>query len=349
MPYIQVKDFKLGLDRRRKRIAGAPGTLWDIKNAHISRGGDIERAKKFVSQFALPAGVTKGLAQVRGQLYVFGDGSTPGGMPAGVQYQRLNPADGSTLTRVLDAKAFSGNLFVIAEFSNGQIRHFYNGTLLTDLDTLSDSNADFTSTADYLATKINSRSDVVASAYGSSVSITAVTPGTAFTISTSTVDGGGTNDQTATLTTLQANVSAVTEVRATGTVTVLGGSAGTGNSITALTAGVTSLIAAAVDWQTSNDITASLLAAAINNQGSISGYSAAAVGPIVTISAPTGSGATANGTVLTATVGGTVTASTANFAGGVTAVSPVAQVSQVTLGGTFQATDQFTATINGTT
>lgn len=49
MSYLAISDFKFGMDRRRKRISGVPGTLWTLKNAHISRGGDIERAKKQVT------------------------------------------------------------------------------------------------------------------------------------------------------------------------------------------------------------------------------------------------------------------------------------------------------------
>jgi hypothetical protein len=71
------------MDRRRQRVAGTAGTLWSLQNGVISRGGDIERAKKFVSTYTLPAG-TFGMAKVRQQLYVFGSADLVASMPRGV-------------------------------------------------------------------------------------------------------------------------------------------------------------------------------------------------------------------------------------------------------------------------
>ena len=101
MAYIAIADFKYGMDRRRPRIAGVSGTLYTLKNAHISRGGDIERAKKFVLKYTLPLG-THGLARVRNQLYVFGSADLVASMPLGVLYQRLISPTNSAMTRVLE-------------------------------------------------------------------------------------------------------------------------------------------------------------------------------------------------------------------------------------------------------
>ena len=84
MAQVEIKDFKYGLNRRRPRIVGVPGSLWTLKNAHITRGGDIESAKKFVNTFTLPAS-TYGLGQINGQLYVFGSADLAASMPVGVQ------------------------------------------------------------------------------------------------------------------------------------------------------------------------------------------------------------------------------------------------------------------------
>ena len=88
MAYVFVEDFKSGLDRRKEQVNGTPGSVWELINAHITRGGAIERRKKFVESHALPSG-TLGLHAIGGALYVFGSGSTPGSIPAGVTYQRL--------------------------------------------------------------------------------------------------------------------------------------------------------------------------------------------------------------------------------------------------------------------
>lgn len=348
MAYLSISDFKYGLDRRRPRVAGVPGTLWNIKNAHLTRGGDIERAKKFAALYNLPAG-TFGMGQVGGQLYVFGSNDLANSMPVGVQYQRLQSPNGQAMTSVLSIRTFDRRLYVIAEYADGNIYHFYDGSRVTALDGLSDSNSNLAAVAAYLADRINTRSDVAATAFGNSVTVRAIVPGVPFTFGASTSDGGGTNDQAIVTSTVQPNVSAVAETQASGTVTITGGTFDPGvNSLTQITVNAVNLLAAPVNWVTSNTATATRVAQEINNRTNISGYSAVAAGAVVTIKAAPGTGATPNGFVVNATTAGNVTFTKTNMAGGVTAVSPVSQVSLAVLSGTFQALDVFTITINST-
>jgi hypothetical protein len=348
MPSVFLTDFKFGMDRTRKRIAGVPGTLWIGKNIVISRGGDIERARRFVPTYTLPAG-TFGLGAVRGQLWVFGSGAAPGGLPTGIQYQQLVSPDASAMTGVLDVKTVSGKLYVIARYASGHTYHFYNGARVTDWDALANANTDMPTLADYMAELINADPAVSAVPSGSVVTLTANVAGTAFTISKSTVNGGAVNDQDITLSTVQANVAAVAEVRATATVTVTGGSFLAGlNQVVGITANSVQLMKAVVDWTSSNAATASAVAAQINNLSSTHGYAAVAVGAVITITAGPGTGTTPNGFVVAVTNGGNVTTTKTNFSGGVAAVAPIAQIVTATFSGTFEAADQFTITINGT-
>jgi hypothetical protein len=351
MAYLAVTDFKFGIDRRRPRVAGVPGTLYDLKNAVIGRGGDIERAKSFVATYTLPSSATFGLGQIRGQLYVFGSENLSASMPVGVRYQRLQSASGTAMTRVHSVKVFDSKFAVAAEFADGQIHYFYDGTRITAWDSIADVNASLTTAAEILAAKVNSDDAVRAISFGGTVLITAVVPGTAFTIAQSTVNGGaGVNDQTITLTQVQANVAAVAETRATGTITITGGSADAGtNTISAVTVDGVALISSAVDWTTSNSSTANALVIAINNLTSTSGYSASALGAVVTIQANPGTGATVNGDVIAVTTTGNVTTTdSGTVSGGITAVTAVAQVYTAALAGTYEDEDAFIITINGT-
>lgn len=72
MSYQLIENFNAGQDDRRADTAAPPGTLRTLTNAHITRGGEIEKRKALVSKYALPAGETHGLAAVGGALYVFG-------------------------------------------------------------------------------------------------------------------------------------------------------------------------------------------------------------------------------------------------------------------------------------
>lgn len=347
MPAFQIPNFRFGLDRRRPRVAGAVGTLWNIENAHISRGGDVERSKSFVPTYTLPAGAF-GLAAVGSRLFVFGSSDLAATIPAGLNFQRLIAPSSPNMTGVLTAVAYNGAPYVIASYDDGNIYHFYNGARVTDWDGIADTNSSISSLTDYLALLTNANPEVVATAYGSTILITSQTAGVADTITAAAVNGGSANDQTATVSILQAAVTAVSETLAQGSFTATGGSASPGaNQVVQIFAGATPLMAAAVDWVSSNSATANAVAAQINNLSQTSGYTAASVGAVVTISAAPGTGATPNGTAVSATVAGDATYSAVALAGGVTKVLPVAQIAKVVIGGTFEPLDQFTLTVNG--
>lgn len=458
MAYVFVESFAAGLDVRKERIAGVPGSLYVLTNAHITRGGRIERRKRFVVDQALPTN-SFGLHAINDALYIFGSvasGSLTPTLPAGYTYQRLQHPDGSTaMTKLVWAENFGGKIYAIAEFTGGAIFHFYDGTIVADwLNGIVRS--DMTNNdgiASHLRGLIDADADYSATRAGSVITITGPV-GVPFTVTTETVDGGGTNDQTAVAATTTTAVAGVDETlssvsltvtagtastAATGTVTLTGGGAGSVDSVTVNGVTITS---GAVPYNTSLDQTASDLAANITAHTSTPNYTAAAVGAIVTISAAqsagagpngyvvaattttittstanmasgvsnglssitidgvevlgaavnytssgsvlaaniasqintytsspdytatasnavvtikgaTGSGATPNGKVATATVAGTVTVSGSGtaMAGGIAAVSGQAQVSTVTIGGTFQATDRFSVLLekSGTT
>jgi len=124
MAYTVIADFARGMDRRRPMYAAEQGTVWDIKNGVLSRGGDVEKRKAFVRRYSLPAGATKGLAAVAGNLYVFGHGTNPG-VPAGVTYQQCPHT--SPISEVLSVNGFDGKVYVIARHADASVRHYYNG------------------------------------------------------------------------------------------------------------------------------------------------------------------------------------------------------------------------------
>jgi hypothetical protein len=129
--YAVIDDFRLGQDNRRTKVTAKSGTLWALTNGFINRGGEIEKRKAMVAKYALPAGDTFGAAAAANVLYAFGSDASPT-MPAGVTYQRLQHPSALDMTDVLQVESFNGLLYVVAEFSDASIHHFYNGTRVTD-------------------------------------------------------------------------------------------------------------------------------------------------------------------------------------------------------------------------
>jgi hypothetical protein len=340
---IYLADFKFGMDRRRLRATGIPGTLWTAKNSVITRGGDLEAAKRFVPTYTLPAGQTFGLAEVRGSLWTFGSAPSVA-TPLGINYMQLSAPSGANMVRVLDARAANGKLYVIASYADGNTFHFYDGSRITDWDAVADGGFTFAVLADYMASLINGDANVSAASVSNTVVITARVPGTAFTISKSTSNNGSVSDQDITLTTRQANVPVIAEVLSSTAITFNSGTAGT---ITSLTINGVQLLSAPVVYAGSINATVTALAQGILNHLSTPNYTAAAVGNVVTISAAPGTGAGPNGFSVIVTATGDLNISAPNMDGGVTAQAGVAQVVSGTFIGTPEGADLFTVTING--
>jgi hypothetical protein len=131
MPYYMIEDFRSGLDSRRMPVLSVPGSLLELTNAHINRGGEIEKRLAFVKQVDLPAD-TFGLVAIGSVLYTFGSVesvSFPSNAPSNLVYQRLQAPGGQNMVKVLRATAFKNRPYVIAQYDDGAIYHFYDGQL----------------------------------------------------------------------------------------------------------------------------------------------------------------------------------------------------------------------------
>ncbi len=129
MPYLAVSDFKGGLDRRREQHQLPAGTLWQARNMHLTRGGEIEKRYAIVPVFN--AAGTIGLASTLYDLYVFGSGARPATLDPLVKYQQL-VTGGSPVVKIQDWETYGGKVYVVAELADGNIRHFYDGTMVAD-------------------------------------------------------------------------------------------------------------------------------------------------------------------------------------------------------------------------
>lgn len=348
MPYVRMQDVRLGMDRKRaSRVASELGSAWTIKNGHLTRGGDVQRRKKFVQQAGSFPSTTVGLYAINETLYTMGyDASEAGNVPSAVTHLLTqHPTPATAIDSVKDAEAFDGTLYSIIEFTDGNIYH-YNGTSrVTDWDTLATTIGSNNAVAAALAAAIDNSAAVNATSSTDTVTITSATAGTAFTISRATVNNGSNPDQDITLVETQPNVEAVTEVLATADVTVTGGTADDGtnnmvsitvdgvnilggdsevlaagsiditggtsspgtNKVDSITVNGVDILGAAVDWDTSHTQTASDVADQINAYTSSPNYTATNDGATIDIVAVAGSGSSPNTFAVSSTSSGDVT------------------------------------------
>lgn len=349
MGYTVIADFRGGVDRRRPVYALPPGTLWDGINCHITRGGDVEKRKAFVSLGSFSKN-TFGLIAKADQLYTFGsEDPSVVTLPSNVAYQRLLHPDGVGMTALIAADLFGGGIYAAAQFLDGAVLHFYNGTIVSDWTdgVVRSTQGSLATVATALAALIDASPTYSASASGNVITVTASSPGTPFTISTQALNGGAADDQTLVGATTVANVVGVAAVASACGFQVTGGD-GTGTLTTLKINGI-EVLGATITWSTSNSHTASLIATQIQSNAGSTGWSAVANAQTVTIT-NVATGTANNGFSLVGTWTNTFTingvgASTSvvidHTAGGVDAISAVAQVDTLTLGGTFEQGDGF--------
>jgi hypothetical protein len=174
-------------------------------------------------------------------------------------------------------------------------------------------------------------------------------------INTGTTGFSATFDNVQTLTIQSADVSlagqtpVITSTHCTLTPIALSGSVVNTNYVSSITVSGTELLGALVPYQSNQTTTAAAIAAAINAFTPTSGYAATSAAGVVTIIAPPGLGDTVNGATPTASTTGTfVINSPVNMAGGVTGGAAQQQKQRIVFSGTFEITDSWTVTINGT-
>ena len=313
MAYFAVEDFKAGLDVRRSPFTSVAGTLQHLSNAHITRGGDIERRKAFIDKGDLASGNTFDLAADTDGKVVFGSAAAPEGeLPAGVRYQRLQSPTGAAMSGIQVACRYGGKLYVVANYADGSQWHFYDGTLVSDWGAGVVTAAMHTTKdiAAHLAGLVDADSDFTATRIGSSIEI--VGPfGVDYAVDTQTENvAGGVDDQALSVALIDQAIVEVVAVQAVGEFAILSGSAGAPNYIDKVrvdTAGVyTNLLPAPVSFTTSPEYTAAAVADAINGSTGVHGYDAAAQYGKVFIYAPAADGAAANGRVLEVTAKGNI-------------------------------------------
>lgn len=358
MAYISIDEFKRGLHATRMAYSTPQGALMLARNVHINRGAEIEKRKAFSSSTVL-GGTTFGLASDGTLLYTFGSAAAPA-LPGGWAYQQLVHPDASAMTAIVAVERFGGEFYVVADFADGRRLHFLDGVIIGDwyAGTVRASMTNNTGIADHLAALIDADEEYSAVNVGAVVTITGPV-GRAFTVSTDTDDGGGTDDQTAVVATTQQAVAATTGVSASGTFRVTGGTSSAGvNEITDVTVnGVSIMQAADVNWTTSNEVTAQLVADSINAAVSSPDYNAEVIGDQVLISA-VDPGTAANAFQVNVVCGGDVicqeSADTDNQVRGFrvtqgTANPGVNRITSITIDGTTVATNVDWVTDNAAT
>jgi hypothetical protein len=327
-----IKDFRFGLDRRKSELTQRPGTLQVLENGFINQGGEVQNRKAFVRTARIANSF--GLQPTSSGLYNFGSADLSAshpvnigtvGTPIYVYYQRLKHPkdlfDGTSNTVAMTAVAFSdqyrGKAVVFATYADGNTYGYYDGTLMYDF--VDGNVASWLDTNDKIAQAIEAMIDRTTeySATRSTNTVQITGPlGQGYDTATNE------NSTSGTLTALKDSdpTNPIVARQAIGSFEVVAGSASAGtNEITNIEVGaaagpfVAIISSTDIDWTTSNEITASAIATAINAHTSSPEYTAEANGAVVTIKAAASVGDTPNDFVVRVSAAGNFCVGKAHF------------------------------------
>lgn len=303
MARIEIKDFKAGMNRTRSKRRGPAGSLWVLKNAVINRGGDIERSKKFVPYADLSGFGTKGLAAIDDLPVTFSH--EPVAAPENTQVQVLEHPTGLPIDRILCVEAFDDKLYVIAQFTDGSVHHYYDRQRVTNWGgaTAPVAYGSINDVAALLASRIDADARYSASAVGSVITV-AGPQSEAFSFSGFVEDKSGAGDQSVSFNVTQGAADPGGETPAKASFRVASGSLGSAGlkptatflftrpdsaqsgTLNSLLVGVTELVTSPITLNPGESaaLAADQLETQINAGGH--GFTAIADGPAVFVTGP---------------------------------------------------------------
>ena len=130
---VQLSNLKQGIQRIRDKGGASPDALYDLLNGYVTIDGSIKSRPGTELHAALPAG-TVGLMPWGGRLVVFAT-SAKTGLPSGVDCEVIaHPTDAAqALKYIWFARPMMGYPYVVAEFANGDVFHYWlQGSFTTE-------------------------------------------------------------------------------------------------------------------------------------------------------------------------------------------------------------------------
>lgn len=121
---VPLTIMKGGINRLKVKGGANPQYLYDLTNAYITQAGTIVPREGTIRSATLNS-LTVGLTAFLGKFNVFATSTqtVPTGYICNLLIHPTNPA--ATLTRIWFAKPFMGFLYVVAQFSTGDVFHYW--------------------------------------------------------------------------------------------------------------------------------------------------------------------------------------------------------------------------------
>ncbi|PJK07985.1 hypothetical protein CO610_07420 [Lysobacteraceae bacterium NML95-0200] len=124
MVAVALTSGRIGINRMRVKGGANPESLYDAVNCYVTASGSVRPRPGTVTDATLPPG-TIGLMTYRGKLHVFSDQHMDN-LPLGYSMSVLTqPNKEAKLKRLHFAEPFLGFPYVVAEWDDGVIAHYW--------------------------------------------------------------------------------------------------------------------------------------------------------------------------------------------------------------------------------
>jgi hypothetical protein len=120
-----LTQLKRGIDRLRSKGGASTDSLYDLKNGYLTLAGTVKSRAGTSNAKTLPSG-TKGLCVYASKLKTFHHNSSTGSDATVDVVILRHPTDGTaTIREIHFAEPFLGYLYVVAEYSDDSVHHFW--------------------------------------------------------------------------------------------------------------------------------------------------------------------------------------------------------------------------------
>lgn len=118
-----LTTIKGGLSRQRTKGGALKDQLFDLLNGYVTTEKTVKSRPGTTLTETLPVG-TVGLLHFDGSFHVFAS-TDVASIPSGYTLNIVRAPDGSALSKIHFAEPFMGRLYVVAEFADGDIYHYW--------------------------------------------------------------------------------------------------------------------------------------------------------------------------------------------------------------------------------
>ena len=130
MSYYVTENFSAGIDTRKHPLTAPAGTLRQLKNCHVTPGGEIEKRLAFVEGFDVTGTLKKSLMRVGAVIYVVAGATAPDEIYGDLTLRYITGPAIIATAELLDWDVFDGKLYyTVLDTADNSVSHWFQDAI----------------------------------------------------------------------------------------------------------------------------------------------------------------------------------------------------------------------------